>query len=105
MNPRRFVTLLLALITLAFAAPAAARGNEMNPRGAPAPTVVQTQPRGIATQPRAPHGSRADQQRYAAREAQSKNAKKFRGGEPVVVITATAAIIILLGVIIILLVT
>jgi hypothetical protein len=105
MNPRRFVTLLLTLITLAFAAPAAASVNEMNPRGAPAPTAVQTQPRGFSAAARTPHGSRADEQRYAAREAQSKNAKKFRGGEPVVVITATAAIIILLGVIIILLVT
>lgn len=105
MNPRRLVTLLLTLVTLAFATPALARGNEMNPRGTPAPTTVQTEPRGIAAQPRAPRGSRADEKRYAAREAQSKNAKKFRGGEPVVVITATAAIIILLGVIIILLVT
>jgi hypothetical protein len=51
------------------------------------------------------YGSRADEKRYAAREAASKNAKKYRAGEAVVVITATAAIIILLGIIIILLVT
>jgi hypothetical protein len=55
--------------------------------------------------PRPSYGSHAENKRYAAREAASKNAKKYRAGEAVVVITATAAIIILLGVIIILLIT
>jgi hypothetical protein len=100
----RLVTLVLAL--LALAAPATARVNEMNPRGAPTASVeTPRQPATLAPRERAARGSAADEQRYAQREAKSKNAKKFRGGEPVVVITATAAIIILLGVIIILLLT
>jgi hypothetical protein len=104
MNLRRLFTLVLALVALA--APATARVNEMNPRGNPAPAAETPRQRAPSARPeRAARGSSAEQQRYAQREAASKNAKKFRGGEPVVVITATAAIIILLGVIIILLVT
>lgn len=44
----------------------------------------------------------SEEERYAVREAISKEAQNFRGGDPIV-ITATAAIIILLGVIIIIL--
>ncbi len=102
MNLRRLATLVMTLLALAFPAAAGVRSS---------PTETRTPPASITTpskaplSTRAPRGSRADESRYAARDAASKNAKKFRGGEPVVVITATAAIIILLGVIIILLVT
>jgi len=104
MNLRRFATLVLAFVALA--APATARVNEMNPRGTPAPTAETPRPSPRTAAPeRAARGSQAEAERYAQRQKASKNAEKFRGGEPVVVITATAAIIILLGVIIILLVT
>ena len=46
----------------------------------------------------------SDEERYAVREAISKEAKNFRGGDAII-ITATAAIIILLGIIIIILLT
>lgn len=47
-------------------------------------------------------GSRADEQRYAAREAASPDAKQYRGGD-VIVISATAVAIALLIVLVILL--
>jgi hypothetical protein len=109
MNLRRLAPLVFALV--AFAAPATARVNEMNPRPAPAPTAETPRQSPRVANPeraqpeRAQRGSSADEQRYAERAKASKKAEKFRGGEPVVVITATAAIIILLGVIIILLLT
>lgn len=102
MKLRRLATLVLTLLALAFPAAAGVRS---------APTETRTPPASVTTpgkaplSARTPRGSRSDEKRYASREAASKNAKNFRGGEPVVVITATAAIIILLGVIIILLVT
>ena len=104
MNPRCLAPVLLMM--LALAAPAAARVNDKNTRGAPAPTAEgRTSPRATVLPQRTPHGSRADEKRYSARENASKNAQKFRGGEPVIVITATVAIIVLLGILIILLVT
>jgi hypothetical protein len=102
MKLRRLATLVLTILALAFPAAAGVRS---------APTETQTPPASVTTPgksaltARTPRGSRADEKRYAARDAASKNAKKFRGGEPVIIISATAAIIILLGVIIILLVT
>jgi hypothetical protein len=91
---------------LALAAPAAAGVNEVNPKGALAPRAeAGTPPRSSVAPHRTSHGSRADEKRYASREDASKNAKKFRGGEPVIVVTATVAIIVLLGIVIILLIT
>ena len=46
----------------------------------------------------------SDEERYAVREAISKEARNFRGGDAIV-ITATAAVIILLAVILIILLT
>jgi len=103
MHLRRIATLVLTV--LAFALPATARVNEMKPRGAPAPSAETRTPPPRTVAPQRSNGSRADEQRYAEREVKAKNAKKFRGGEPVVVISATVAIIVLLGVIIILLIT
>jgi hypothetical protein len=97
-------TRILAVLVLLFAlvSPARAAVNST-----PTPKVEQRTPsaQSLRAPARSLHGSRADEQRYAERQAASKNAKKYRAGEAVVVITATAAIIILLGVIIILLVT
>jgi hypothetical protein len=46
----------------------------------------------------------SDEERYSVREAISKEARNFRGGDAIV-ITATAAVIILLAVILIILLT
>ena len=46
----------------------------------------------------------SDEERYAVREAISKEARNFRGGDAIV-ITATAAVILLLGIILIILLT
>ena len=89
--------LVLTLVTPAWAT--------VNPRS-PTPTETRPPPaQSVRPAERPSRGSQAESKRYASREAASKDAKKFRAGEPVLVITATAAIIILLGVIIILLVT
>ena len=53
--------------------------------------------------PREAFGARADEARYAAREAASPDAKKYRGGD-VIVISATALVIVLLVVLIIVLI-
>jgi hypothetical protein len=102
MKLRRLATLLIAILALAFPATA---GEGSAPTEQRTPPASVTTPGKAPLTARSPRGSRADEKRYAARDAESKNAKKFRGGEPVVVISATAAIIILLGVIIILLIT
>lgn len=47
-------------------------------------------------------GSRAEEDRYAAREASSPDAKQYRGGD-VIVISATAVAVILLVVLILIL--
>jgi hypothetical protein len=101
MKLRRLATLVFTLLTLALPAAAGVRSN---------PNETRMPPSAVTTPGKSPisartRGSHADENRYKARDAAAKNAKKFRGGEPVVVITATAAIIILLGVIIILLLT
>jgi hypothetical protein len=48
-------------------------------------------------------GARSDEQRYAAREAASPDAKKYRGGD-VIVISASVLVVILLVVLIIVLI-
>lgn len=47
-------------------------------------------------------GSPADQQRYAAREVASPNAKNFKGGDSVVIGASALAVILLVVVVIIL---
>jgi hypothetical protein len=54
-------------------------------------------PRGTA------FGARADEQRYASREAAAPQAKKYRGGD-VIVISASVLVVILLVVLIIVLI-
>jgi hypothetical protein len=102
MKLRRLATLVLTLVLLVNPAAASVRGS---PSETHKPPAAATTPGKSPVAGRAQPGSRRGEKRYKAREAASKNAKNFRGGEPVVVITATAAIIILLGVIIILLIT
>ncbi len=76
-----------------WAAPAleANRTQTQEERGAP-----HTPNRGVL-------GSRADEERYAAREAASPDAKQFRGGD-VIVISATAVAIALLIVLVLVLI-
>lgn len=101
MNLKTLATVVLT--SLALSAPATAAVNTMNPRGAPA-AETRTPPAKSSPAPRATRGSPADEQRYKARDAKAKNAKKYRAGDTIV-IGVTTAIIILLGVIIIILIT
>ena len=101
MRLRTLATLVLTI--LALAAPATAGVNTMNPRGAPT-SETRMPPAQSSPAPRATRGSPNDEQRYKAREAKAKNAKKYRAGDTIV-IGVTTAIIILLGVIIIILIT
>jgi hypothetical protein len=101
MRLRTLATLVLTI--LALAAPATAGVNTMNPRGAPT-SETRIPPAKSNPAPRATRGSPNDEQRYKAREAKAKNAKKYRAGDTVV-IGVTTAIIILLGIIIIILIT
>ena len=90
------------VLAVALVVPARAEATERT-HARPAVTAVAKSP--AANTPRQPsRGSRADENRYAAREKASNDAKKYRAGDAIV-ITATAAIIILLGVIILLLIT
>lgn len=66
---------------------------------AQSPSVQSTghAPRGVAM------GSRTEEQRYAAREAASPDAKKYRAGD-VIVISASALAIVLVIILIIILI-
>jgi hypothetical protein len=98
---------LIACLVMAHAVPARAATVSH-----PSPAVAARSE--ASSQPRTPRVIRiprtastptlSEEERYAVREALSKEAKNFRGGDPII-ITATAAIIILLGVIIIILLT
>jgi hypothetical protein len=83
----------------ALAAPAHAQSGGTNtPSSATTVTAPAPQlPRGTEL------GSRAEDRRYASREAASPEAKQFRGGDAVVISTTAVAIILLVIVIIILL--
>ena len=100
MTLKHLATLLVLAVALVF--PARAEATERT-HARPAVTTIAKSPVAKAPSHRS-RGSRADEDRYAAREKASNDAKKYRAGDAIV-ITATAAIIILLGVIIILLVT
>lgn len=98
MKQHLLVTLLLSL--LALAVPARAQTRQAQPDqavAASAPAGERELPRGTTL------GSRAEDRRYAAREAASPDAKTYRGGD-VVVISATAVAIILLVIVIIILI-
>ena len=99
---------LMASLVLAHAVPArAANVSDTTPRSlaaqaAPAPRPSHVR---VITIPRtASTPTLSDEERYAVREAISREAKNFRGGDAIV-ITATAAAIIILGVILIILLT
>jgi hypothetical protein len=64
---------------------------------------VQAPPQDRPQQRRVALGTPSEDQRYAAREAASPDAKKYRGGD-VIVISASAVAIILLVVLIIILI-
>ena len=99
---------LIASLVLAHAVPAhAASVPDTVPRGATAQRADPPHPshvRVIRIPRSASTPTLSDEERYAVREAISREAKNFRGGDAIV-ITATAAIIIILGVILILLLT
>jgi Flp pilus assembly protein TadB len=100
MTIKHLAMLLVLAVALVF--PARAEATERT-NARPAVTAIAKSPAAkTARQPS--RGSRTDENRYAAREKASDDAKKYRAGD-VVVITATTAIIILLGVIVILLIT
>lgn len=87
----------LGLLTLALAAPARASGDRAVNSGAAAESAQRTS--------NIPHrtafGSRSEEQTYAAREAASPDAKKFRGGDVIVISVTTAVIIVLIVVLLI----
>ena len=68
----------------------------------PAPTAGASTPSTVRLPPGAARGSTVDDQRYAAREAASPDAKQYKGGD-VIVISVTAAVIVLLVVVILIL--
>lgn len=88
----------LGLLTLALAAPAGAADGRATNSGAGTTESVQM----AASVPRgATLGSRAEEQRYAAREAASPEAKKYRAGDVIVISVTTAALIVLVVVLLI----
>jgi hypothetical protein len=96
---------LIVCLALAHAVPAHAGSVTQQSRAVAPQGDASSQrktPR-VITIPRTSSGARlSEEERYAVREAMSKEAKNFRGGDAIV-ITATAAVIILLAVIIIIL--
>jgi hypothetical protein len=93
MKTKSIATLTLLTLALATPAQAADAGVKTDSPDAGA-AAVERVPSGTVA------GSRAEDQRYAAREAASPNAKQYKGGD-VVVITASAAAVVLLAVILI----
>lgn len=97
----RFVAACLLAFSVAAtptAANAADKSGERSVTNQP-PSVQSsgTVPRGVAM------GSRSEEQRYAAREASSPDAKKYRAGD-VIVISASAVAIVLIIILIIILI-
>jgi hypothetical protein len=96
MKTQRFAT--FGILALALASPAyAADAANNSPPAQSQPAKAEHAPRGTAA------GSKAEDQRYAMREAASPDAKNYKGGD-VVVISVTTAAIVLLAVIILILV-
>lgn len=93
---------LLVLLTVAFVSPAWAAGARgETPKTSSAETTFE-KPR--VAMPRGPAlGSTEEERRYAAREAKSEDAKKYRAGD-VLVISGTAIAIILLVIVILILI-
>jgi hypothetical protein len=93
----------VSLLTLALATPIyAASPQHDGSRAESKPRTAEQAPR--EQTPRGPAvGSKADDQRYAMREAASPDAKNYKAGD-VVVISVTTAVIVLLAVIILILV-
>lgn len=105
---RKTSVALIASLALAHAVPA--RAASVSDPGARAVEARRTAPPRsshlrVITIPRtASTPTLSDEERYAVREAISREAKNFRGGDAVI-ISATAAAIIILGIILIILLT
>ena len=103
---RKTSVALIASLVFAHVAPAQAANvavaDARSLAGAQAPAPQPSHVRVIRIPRTASTPTLSDEERYSVREAISREAKNFRGGDAIV-ITATAAVIILLGVIIILL--
>jgi len=107
MSMKKTSLALIASLVLAHVAPAhAASATSPEARSATTERAPAHQSRvRVITIPRtASTPTLSDEERYAVREAISKEARNFRGGDAIV-ITATAAAIIILGVILIILLT
>lgn len=95
---------LIVCLAMAHAVPAQARVTQQSATtaGHGAASSQPKTPRVITIPRTASTPQLSEEERYAVREAISREAKNFRGGDAIV-ITATAAVIILLGVIILIL--
>jgi hypothetical protein len=107
MSMKKTSLALIASLVLAHVAPAQAASvassgtRTLAAESAPAPRSNVR----VIRIPRTSSGpTLSDEERYAVREAISKEARNFRGGDAIV-ITATAAVILLLGIILIILLT
>ena len=100
MMKKRFAALLGVMLDMgAVSAPALAAetaSSSTTATSAGAPGAAANVPSGVSL------GSSADEARYAAREAATPEAKKYKGGD-VIVISVTAVVVVLLIVVIILL--
>lgn len=92
---------MLVLLIVALVSPARAEGAGAT--SAPAVDTRASSTKSASIPSKSSFGSRTDEQRYAAREKASPDAKNYRGGD-VIVISVTLAVIILLGVIILILI-
>ncbi len=93
----------MVALVLALSAPAGAESVRVTSTSPVAAGTGSPQVRVIRIPRTGAAGASSEDQRYAMREALSRNAKNFRGGD-VIVISATVAVIILLGIIIIILI-
>lgn len=98
---KRKLIATVGFLTMALAAPAYAGDTRLT--SSTASTSDASRPRAVGVPRGTSLGSSADEAKYAAREAASPDAKKYRGGD-VIVISVTAVAIILLVVIIIILI-
>ncbi len=94
----KIIAILTLLIMFVASAARAVTDSVLNNPEQPSQIAVRASPpRGVSL------GTHSEDQRYAAHESASPDAKKYRGGD-VIVISATALIIVLLAVIILILI-
>ena len=97
MKTERFLALCLVALSL-LATPVAAQARRIDASSGSAEQKPAAPP---APSPRA-FGDPADEARYAAREAASPDAKKYRGGDVIVIGASTLAVILIVVLIIVL---